>query len=111
MKNLLTSLIIIILQLSIINSAFAQDPFQFTPVANSALVWGDYNNDGFDDLLLTGEDDYGNRISKIYLNNTLGGFEEQTQIQLTGVSNSSVARGGYNNDNFLDILCWHDKLK
>ncbi len=104
MKNLLTFLTIIILQLSIINSAIAQDPFRFTPVSDGDLAWGDYNNDSFEDLLLTGEDEDGNRISKIYKNNNGNGTFTDINAGLAGVYYSSVAWGDYDNDTYLDIL-------
>ncbi|HEY4785945.1 MAG TPA: VCBS repeat-containing protein, partial [Bacteroidales bacterium] len=68
------------------------------------MAWGDYNNDGFMDLLLTGDPGDYNYISKIYKNNGDGTFTEQTGIQLIGVTRGAVAWGDYNNDGFLDIL-------
>lgn len=72
-------------------------------VGNSSVAWGDYDNDGKLDILLTGNS-FGARISKIYKNNGNGTFTEQTSVSLTGVSNSSVAWGDYDNDGNLDIL-------
>ena len=43
-------------------------------------------------------------VSKVYRNNGNNTFSEQTGIILTGVGNSSVAWGDYNNDGKLDIL-------
>jgi hypothetical protein len=77
----------------------------FTGVQQSSAAWGDYNNDGFIDILLTGVYNYGNPpISKIYRNNGNDTFSEQTSIILTGVGNSSVTWGDYDNDGDLDIL-------
>jgi len=70
----------------------------------SSIDWGDYDNDGDLDILLTGDDGSYNEISKIYKNNGDNTFSEQTGISLTGVRYSSVAWGDYNNDNYLDIL-------
>ncbi|MDP3683748.1 MAG: VCBS repeat-containing protein, partial [Ignavibacteria bacterium] len=72
-------------------------------VGNSSVAWGDYDNDGKLDILLTGNS-FGARISKIYKNNGNGIFTEQTSVLLTGVYNSSVAWGDYDNDGYLDIL-------
>ncbi|MDP3149076.1 MAG: LamG-like jellyroll fold domain-containing protein [Ignavibacteria bacterium] len=72
-------------------------------VGNSSVAWGDYDNDGKLDILLTGNS-FGARISKIFKNNGNGIFTEQTSVSLTGVSNSSVAWGDYDNDGNLDIL-------
>jgi len=66
------------------------------------VAWGDYDSDGDLDILLTGVDG-GTRISKVY-QNTGGGFSEVYTGSLTGVTNSSVAWGDYDNDGDLDIL-------
>ncbi len=72
-------------------------------VYNSSVAWGDYDNDGDLDILLTGNDG-SSRVSKIYKNNGDGSFTEQTSISLTGVDYSSAAWGDYDNDGDLDIL-------
>ncbi len=71
-------------------------------VKNSSVAWGDYDNDGDLDFLLTGESDQGS-ISKIYQNNAVNGFID-IQAGLIGVKKSSVAWGDYDNDGDLDIL-------
>jgi hypothetical protein len=71
-------------------------------VAWSSVDWGDYDNDGDLDILLTGY--YRNTlISKIYRND--GGIT-YTDINagLTGVMNGCVVWGDYDNDGDLDIL-------
>ena len=78
-----------------------QTGIALTGVYNSSVAWGDYDNDGDLDILLTG---YGSGyVSKIY-KNTAGQFTEQTDISLTGVRYGSVAWGDYDNDGDLDIL-------
>jgi len=76
-------------------------------VYNSAVSWGDYDNDGDLDILLTGNnylESGSTAISKLYRNNGNNSFTEQTGINLFGVQNGSVAFGDYDNDNDLDIL-------
>jgi predicted nucleotidyltransferase len=85
------------------NTFTEQTGISLTGVANSSSAWGDYDNDGDLDILLTGESYYG-IISKIYKNNGNNTFTDQTGISLTGVSSSSVAWGDYDNDGDLDIL-------
>ncbi len=67
----------------------------------SALAWGDYDNDGDLDLLVTG---YGqsSRIAKIYRNDGGGAFVD-IAAGLTGVTLGCVAWGDYDNDGDLDI--------
>ncbi|MBU0558865.1 MAG: VCBS repeat-containing protein, partial [Bacteroidetes bacterium] len=74
-----------------------------TGVGNSSVAWGDYDNDGDLDILLTGHNSSSGGISKIY-QNTGSGFTEVFAGSLTGVGFSSVAWGDYDNDGDLDIL-------
>ncbi len=73
-----------------------------TDVTQSDVAWGDYDNDGDLDVLLTGRAG-SPRVSKIYTN-TAGTFTELATANLTGVNNSAVAWGDYDNDGDLDIL-------
>lgn len=71
-------------------------------VSSSSAAWGDYDNDGYLDILLTGQSSSG-YVSKLYRNNRNNSFTEQTTIQLSGVYTSSVAWCDYDNDSDLDI--------
>lgn len=62
--------------------------------------WGDYNNDGFPDLLITGK--YGN--SRIYKNNGNKTFTLQSGIILMPLTESSGKWGDFDNDGDLDII-------
>jgi len=82
---------------------------EFTPVNAgltgvyvSSVAWGDYDNDGDLDILLTGADSGWNPISQVYRND--GGAFTDISAGLTGVRYSSVAWGDYDNDGDLDIL-------
>jgi len=86
------------------NNTFSeQSGISLTGVYYSSVAWGDYDNDGDLDILLTGFSGT-TAISKVYRNNGNNTFSEQSGISLTGVSNSSVAWGDYDNDGDLDIL-------
>jgi hypothetical protein len=90
----------------------AQDFIDWTSIVlpqvyNSSVAWGDYDNDGDLDILLTGNTDT-SRVSKIYRNDGGDTFTWQTGISLTGVDCGSVAWGDYDNDGDLDILLTGD---
>ena len=71
-------------------------------VSQSSVAWGDYDNDGDLDILLTGTDG-SNPISRVYRNDG-GGTFSLFAAGLQGVSSSSVAWADYDNDGDLDIL-------
>ncbi|MBI5009447.1 MAG: VCBS repeat-containing protein, partial [Bacteroidia bacterium] len=81
-----------------------QTGFNLDGVANSSVAWGDFDNDGDLDILLTGRLVSGVVISKIYSNNNNNTFSEVTDITLSGVGYSSARWGDYDNDGDLDIL-------
>jgi hypothetical protein len=74
-----------------------------TGVSNGSLSWGDFNNDGFNDLIVTGWDNDLIRHSIVYRNNGNGTFTN-INAGLTGVNLSSSCWGDYDNDGFSDIL-------
>ncbi len=83
-------------------------------VENGTVAWGDYDNDGWLDILLCGETDYDNGsgypilISQVW-RNTGAGFTN-INAGLPGVYHSSAAWGDYDNDGRLDILLGGDSL-
>ncbi|MBN2789272.1 MAG: VCBS repeat-containing protein [Candidatus Delongbacteria bacterium] len=70
-------------------------------VSDSSVAWGDYDNDGDLDILLTGITDLG-FISKVYRNDN--GVFSDINAALTGVSSGSVSWGDYDNDGDLDVV-------
>ena len=93
------------------NNTFTdQTSISLTGVSYSSSAWGDYDNDGYLDILLTGRNLSGTPISKIYHNNGDNTFTDQASISLTGVFNSSIAWGDYDNDGYLDILITGNSL-
>ncbi|MCD4819997.1 MAG: FG-GAP-like repeat-containing protein [Candidatus Cloacimonetes bacterium] len=73
-----------------------------TDIQNGDVKWGDYDNDGDLDILLTGDSGSGS-ISNLYKNKN-GTFAE-INVGLEGLSFSSTQWGDYDNDGGLDILC------
>ncbi|MFO7660309.1 MAG: FG-GAP-like repeat-containing protein [Candidatus Cloacimonadaceae bacterium] len=84
---------------------FTEVTAELQGVYYGALDWGDCDNDGDLDLLLTGY--YWSLeyyiISKLYNNDGAGNFTD-TNADLVGIHNASVAWGDYNNNGNLDIL-------
>ncbi|MCP4545218.1 MAG: hypothetical protein GY835_01980 [bacterium] len=84
-------------------AAFTEIPTPMLGVKQCSAAWGDYDNDGDLDVLLTGfavPPIF--RVTRIYRNDD-GTFVD-IEADLIGVNNSSVAWGDYDNDGDLDIL-------
>jgi len=75
----------------------------FEDVASSSSSWGDFDNDGDLDLVITGTAGGGN-ISKLYKNEGSDTFTEVTAASLPGVNTGSSSWGDYDNDGDLDLL-------
>jgi hypothetical protein len=93
------------LSLIYFSTLFGQDfsdiDADLTAVSHSSLAWGDFDNDGDLDILLSGFIP-GSYKTDIYRNDN----EQFININagITGVVNSSLAWGDYDNDGDLDIL-------
>jgi hypothetical protein len=68
-----------------------------------SVAWGDYDNDGDLDILLTGPTAAGDRIARVYRNDGMGTFAD-IAAGLPGISRGSGAWGDFDNDGDLDIL-------
>jgi hypothetical protein len=84
------------------NGSFTDIGASLTGVSSSDAAWGDYDNDGDLDILLTGRVNSASPVSKIYRNDS-GNFTD-INANLQGVGDSSVSWGDYDNDGDLDIL-------
>jgi hypothetical protein len=76
-----------------------------TGVSSGGAAWGDYDNDGRLDLLMTGFTPEVSRISRIW-RNTGSGFVDATSAvapDLPGLQSSAVAWGDYDGDGWLDF--------
>ncbi|MEZ4851296.1 MAG: FG-GAP-like repeat-containing protein [Bacteroidia bacterium] len=75
-------------------------------VAGGANAFGDYDNDGDLDILITGEDINKNRVTRLYRNDGQSKFTDVTSdiAGIVGISGGSVAWGDYNRDGFLDFV-------
>ncbi|MBN2664527.1 MAG: VCBS repeat-containing protein [Bacteroidales bacterium] len=85
------------------DGTFKLDENSFTKFCNGNAGWGDYNNDGYDDLIITGQSDNETFICELYKNNGNGTFSIQT-TDFTGLAYSTIDWGDFDNDGDLDIL-------
>lgn len=94
------------------NGQFEQVPVNFKGIWQSSAAWGDFNNDGNLDLVISGKDNIDNNISqavtKLYRNNSDGTFTE-IPTSVAGVFTGSVSWGDFNNDGLLDLLVTGDR--
>lgn len=72
-------------------------------VSQASINWGDYNNDGYLDLLITGHTG-AEPIARVYKNNEGVSFTYQEEIELTGVNFGKGVWGDLTNNGFLDII-------
>ena len=74
----------------------------FRAVNSGGVIWFDFDNDGFVDLLVTGSGSGGVPVAALYRNNQDGSFTE-IQTTLKPVHVSAAAAGDYDNDGYMDI--------
>ena len=75
-----------------------------TAVRNCSTALGDLDGDSDLDLVLTGEPDSGDHVSRIYQNNGSGSFTEINTESITPVDDSSIALGDIDGDGNLDLV-------
>ncbi len=83
------------------DSTFAETGIYFPGVWGASADWGDYDNDGDPDLLLTG---YGNWGVTTALFRNDGSTFNYIPTPFQAVNASSVSWGDYDNDGLLDVL-------
>ncbi len=93
--------------------AISQSPFTSPPIILStdttesqSVVWGDYNDDGWDDLYITrGVESTGASATNLLFRNQTGTMLSQSMSGLTTLNDlsGSASWGDYNNDGYLDL--------
>jgi hypothetical protein len=88
------------------NNVFTDIHATVPNVYKGSVDWGDYNNDGKLDILLTGCADVtcSTRVTRVYRNNGNGTFSNVVTAGLPGISGGDAAWGDYDNDGKPDIL-------
>lgn len=86
------------------DETFTETSDHFTGAWLGDMEWGDYDNDGDLDVLLSGYTFSTERVVKLYKNKGDGSFIEILSTGLTGVSHSSAIWGDYDNDGDLDVF-------
>ncbi|MBI9065785.1 MAG: VCBS repeat-containing protein [Salinivirgaceae bacterium] len=84
-----------------------QSDIEIPPLNMASADWGDYDNDGDLDLLLSGiHKTSNNEVNTVYQNNGNNTFTEQTGITLDDPTDyrHSIAWADYDNDGYLDIF-------
>ncbi|MEZ4827505.1 MAG: VCBS repeat-containing protein [Bacteroidia bacterium] len=77
----------------------------FAGIDSSSIDIGDYNNDGYEDILATGRLSTGVPVSRVYQNNGgTGNFTLETTFTATGVFAGDARWVDYNNDGWLDAV-------
>jgi len=84
--------------------AFSNVPVAFGINYLLMLAWGDYNNDGYLDCFLAGEDPLNRPASRLLRNNGNGTFSTNLTAGLPGAIYGAAAWGDFNNDGRLDLL-------
>ena len=75
----------------------------FAGVQFSSVAFADVDGDNDKDVLITGENNLADRISKLYINNGYGVFAETT-IAIEGVGIGAIAFADVDGDNDQDVL-------
>src|SRR5205823_9498221 len=83
------------------DAVFSRIEAPFVGVRGGAMAWGDYDNDGYLDVVVTG--DSGSAVTVLYHNNGDGTFSSMN-LDFAGYRSSSVEWGDFDNDGYLDLL-------
>ena len=110
MKRTLSALILVVVPVSgALGAAFTEISTGLASVDECGLAWGDYDNDGYPDLLLTGRNHDGSMTPLAYLYRNVsfasaGSPLSRVGAGLAGVKHSSAAWGDFDNDGHLDAV-------
>ncbi|MBN8707268.1 MAG: VCBS repeat-containing protein [Bacteroidetes bacterium] len=84
-----------------IENSWILSPAEFNGLSKGGAVWGDYNNDGYPDVLLNGTGGNATRVLALYQNLNGEGFEE-VDIPSGGLAKGNIKWADLNKDGRLD---------
>jgi len=85
-----------------INGSFVESTNNFPPVSRGSASWGDFDADGFPDIVMNGESSSG--FSLMVMHNGHNGTFNQHSITIPGIAFGKVLWADFDNDGLLDIL-------
>lgn len=100
--NCFLALLLLVFSVQSTAQSFVDLNAGITAISGGSGSWGDYDNDSDLDLLITGKDQAGNLLTKIYQNDN-GSFTD-INSGIPGVSNGMACWIDFDNDGDLDIL-------
>lgn len=84
---------------------FALTTDSFIDIRNNDIEFADIDNDGDEDIMITGWNDNTNeRFTRLYKNNGLGIFSAHAITTFTPLSSSDIAFSDINNDGYIDVF-------
>ena len=81
--------------------------YELPPVSDGKMAFADFNGDGFQDFVLSGQDENYDPYLAVYTNNGQGNFTEKI-IEGEGLTGASIQTGDVNNDGFFDFILLGD---
>ena len=85
------------------DGTFSDSGVDLPGTAYGGTAWGDYDNDGDLDFVVTGDGDTAGLIAEVYRNDG-GGTFVAVDAELAGIRDGAVAWGDYDNDGDLDLI-------